>query len=158
MTAKGQGDAAPRAKGEGHEPAAMPAFPRPLPKVEGDAAPYWRALAAGRIELPHCRACGRAIFYPRPFCPACLARDVEWREVDGRGIVYAFTVVHKPTIPWFFDQAPYVYAVVELPCGVRLPTRIVGCELGAVAIGAPVEPVFEPAGDGVTLLHFTPAR
>ena len=132
-------------------------FPRPLPKVEGDAAPYWRALAAGRIELPRCRACGTTVFYPRPFCPACLTDDVAWEPVDGRGTVYAFTVVHKPTNPWFFDQAPYVYAIVELPCGVRLPTRIVGCPPEAVRVGDRVEPVFERITDEVTLLHFAPA-
>jgi hypothetical protein len=132
----------------------MPSFPRPLPRVEGDAAPYWRALAGGRIELPRCTACGKLVFYPRGFCPACLSRDVAWEEVAGAGRVYTFTVVRKPTAPWFFAQAPYVYAVVELDAGVRLPTRIVDCTPEEVTIGSPVEPVFERASDEVTLLHF----
>ena len=133
-------------------------FPRPLPKPEGDAARYWQALAAGRIELPRCRPCGRLVFYPRPFCPACLSPDVAWEELAPRGRVYTFTVVHKPTHPWFFAQAPYVYAVVELEAGVRLPTRIVGCEPGEVRVGTPVEAVFERVGDEATLLHFAPRR
>jgi len=136
----------------------MPAFPRPLPKIEGDAAPYWRALATGRIELPRCTACQRWVFYPRPFCPTCLSREVAWREVSGHGTVYTCTVVRKPTNPYFFAQAPYVYAVVELEAGVRLPTLLVECDPERVAIGDPVEAVFARVDDAVTLLHFRPRR
>jgi uncharacterized OB-fold protein len=136
----------------------MPAFPRPLPRVEGDAAPYWRALGAGRIELPRCTSCKRWVFYPRPFCPACLAREVAWEEVAGSGRVYTFTIVRKPTNPYFFTQAPYVYAVVELAAGVRLPTMLIECVPERVAIGDPVEAVFTRVDDTVTLLHFRPRR
>ena len=137
-------------------PAAMPSFPRPLPRVEGDAAPYWQALAAGRIDLPRCKGCGHHVFYPRPFCPRCLSREVAWETVDGHGRVYTLTVVHQPPNPWFFGEAPYVYALVELPCGVRLPTRMVRCDPAAVRVGDAVEPVFERVDDAVTLLHFAP--
>lgn len=139
------------------EPAQMPSFPRPLPKVDGDAAPYWRALAAGRIELPRCGACATWIFYPRPFCPKCLSRDVAWHEVARTGRVYTFSIVRKPTNPWFFAHAPYVYAVVELDgVPVRLPTTLVECDPEKVAIGDPVEAVFERVDDAVTLLFFRP--
>jgi len=136
----------------------MPASPRPLPKLEGDAAPYWRALAAGRIELPRCTACRRWVFYPRPFCPSCMSREVAWQEVSGNGTVYTFTIVRKPTNPYFLGQAPYVYAVVELDVGVRLPTMLVECDPEQVEIGAAVEPVFARVSDEVTLLHFRPRR
>lgn len=131
-------------------------FPRPLPERGGDAEPYWRALAEGRIELPRCRSCNRWIFYPRPFCPQCHSTDVAWREVSGRGRVYTFSVVHRATHPWFLDKTPYVYAVVELENGVRLPTTIVHCNPSEVSIGLDVEPVFEDVGDGTTLLFFRP--
>jgi uncharacterized OB-fold protein len=140
----------------GESTPAAPAFPRPLPRVDGEAAPFWRALAKGRIELPRCQDCTRFIFYPRSFCPTCLSRDVAWEAVEPSGTVYTFTVVHKPTMPWFAGRAPYVHAIVELACGVRLPTILVGCAPDDVSIGMAVEPVFEKASDEVTLLHFTP--
>lgn len=133
-----------------------PGFPRPLPALDGDAARYWAALAQGRIELPRCRACSRLIFYPRPFCPRCHSTDVAWEQISGAGRVYTFSVVHRATHPWFLDKTPYVYAVVELDAGVRLPTTIVGCDPGAVAIGQEVEPVFETVEEGTTLLFFRP--
>jgi len=134
----------------------MPSFPRPLPSLEGDAAPYWKAIHAGRVELPRCGACAKWIFYPRPFCPACLSRDIAWHEVPARGTVYTFAIVQKPTNPWFFGKTPYVYAVVELECGVRLPTMITGCDPEKITIGDPVEASFERVDDTVTLLHFRP--
>lgn len=132
------------------------AFARPLPALDGDAAPYWHALSQGRIELPRCRSCGRLIFYPRSFCPACHSADVAWEEISKEGRVYTFSIVYRATHPWFAGRTPYVYGVVELDAGVRLPTTIVGCEPSEVRIGSRVEPVFEPAEEGVTLLFFRP--
>ena len=57
--------------------------------------------------------------------PACSSQDVAWHPVSGNGTVYTCTVVRKPTNPYFFGAAPYVYAVVELEVGVRLPTMLV---------------------------------
>ena len=142
--------------GAGGGGSAMPSFPRPVPHLDGEAAPFWRALAKGRIELPRCQDCARFIFYPRSFCPTCLSRDVAWEAVDPAGTVYTFTVVHKPTNPYFLDRVPYVHAIVELGCGIRLPTILVGCKPNEVSIGMAVEPVFEKASDEVTLLHFAP--
>jgi uncharacterized OB-fold protein len=133
-----------------------PSFPRPLPRVEGDAAPFWKALAAHRIELPRCTACGTLIFYPRTFCTRCHSRDVRWEEISGVGRVYTFSVVHRATHPWFMDKTPYVYAIVELEAGVRLPTMLIGCAPEDVSVGMSVEPVFDRASDEVVLLHFRP--
>jgi len=135
---------------------AMPSFPRPLPVLEGEAAPFWRALARGAVEIQRCAACRRHVFPPRPFCPRCHGREVAWEEVDAQGRVATFTLVHRATHPWFMGVAPYVYALVELPCGVRLPTRLVDVRPEDLRVGLEVEPRFEPVDDAVTLLHFAP--
>lgn len=139
-------------------PTTPPSFRRPLPKTDGVAAPYWQALRERRIELPRCEACAHFHFPPRAFCPHCHGRKLTWQAVEGRGRVYTFTVVHKPTLPYFMASAPYVYALVELGCGIRLPTMLVDCPPDAVRVGDVVEPVFVEASDAVTLLHFRPAR
>lgn len=140
-------------------PRATPSsFPRPLPKMDGASAPFWKALAQRRIELPRCLACHKFIFYPRSFCPHCCATEVCWETVDGRGKVYTFTIVHKPTNPYFIGQAPYVYALVELECGVRMSTMLVECEPDQIGVGDTVEAVFAAISDDVTLLHFRPSN
>ncbi len=130
---------------------------RPLPSGKGDSARYWAALRAGRIELPRCQACESLVFYPRPHCPVCHGHDLEWVTLSGRGRVYTCTVVHRATHPWFMDKTPYVYALVELEEGVRLPSQIVGVPPAEVTIGLEVEAVFEKVDDEHTLLLFRPA-
>lgn len=130
-----------------------PAIPRPLPSLEGEAARYWRSLQEGRIELPYCRPCRRPIFPPRPFCPHCHREGLLWEEVSPTGRVYTYSVVHRATHPWFADKVPYVYALVELDGGLRLPTMIIDPP-ESVAIGRRVEPVFEKVGEETTLLFF----
>lgn len=138
--------------------AQSPSFPRPLPKTDGIAAPYWQGLRKERIELPRCKACRRFHFPPRSFCPHCHEREVAWEKVEARGRLYTYTVVHKPTLPYFMALAPYVYALVELDCGVRIPTLLVGCLPEEIVVGDPVEAVFAKVSNDVTLLHFRPAR
>ena len=150
----------PSDPGSGDAPPAPPSFPRPLPQTEGDAAPFWQALARGVVELQRCDACRRHVFPPRPFCPHCHARGLSWEAVESRSRLLTWSIVHRPTHPWFFGQAPYVYALVELPCGVRLPTRLVDVPHEHLAVGLEVEPRFERVDEKVTLLHFglgTPA-
>jgi uncharacterized protein len=54
---------------------------------------------------------------------------------------------------------PYAIAVVELTEGPRMMTNIVGCEQTpeALQLDMPVEVVFEPQTDTITLPLFRPA-
>lgn len=126
---------------------------RPLPQPTADTAPYWEGLARGVITLPHCPACRHAVFPPRPFCPSCLGRDLEWSEIPARGRLLTWSVVHRATLPAFFGETPYVYALVELAGGVRVPTRIVTADFDRLEMGLEVEAVFEPV-ENATLLYF----
>ena len=131
-------------------------YAKPLPKLEPDVRPYWDYLKAHRMHVQRCASCERFYFPPSDYCPRCLSTDVAWTPVSGRGTVYTFTIVAKPTQPFFVDRAPYVYALVELDTGVRLPTAIVDCDPERLRIGARVHAVFEKVDDEVTLLYFAP--
>jgi uncharacterized OB-fold protein len=77
--------------------------------------PFWDAAVQHRLTIPKCTACGTFRLPPSAFCWKCRAQDVEWVEHDGRGQVYAFTVIWHPLLPDVADTVPYVPAVVELP-------------------------------------------
>ena len=62
----------------------------------------------------------------------------------------------KGGVPGFREMLPYVYAIVELAEGVRMPTNVVGCPPDAVRIGMPVEVVFEDVAPEITLPKFRP--
>lgn len=139
-------------------PAGAPAS-RPLPEPRlPEARPYWEGLAAGRLMLPSCGACG-PFFYPRAFCPRCHARAVTWVQASGRGTLHAFTIAYQAFHPGFTVPTPCVLALVELEEGPRLLTNLVGVEPDprALRCGMPVEVVFERVTEEVTLPLFRPA-
>ena len=50
-----------------------------LPKATPETAPFWSGCREGRLVMPRCKACNTWIWYPRPFCVACEAWDIEWQ-------------------------------------------------------------------------------
>ncbi len=126
----------------------------PLPITTAETVPYWRAAAAGRLEIQYCRSCARHQFYPRRFCTQCLSDQIEWVQASGRGRIYTFTVCHVAAHPAFEARVPYAMAMVELDEGVRMLAGIVEADLQRLAIGAPVQVCFERISDEVALPMF----
>ncbi len=110
---------------------------------------FWQAAAANRFLLPRCTVCGRARWYPRPFCPFCAEPDVQWVEASGRGRIYAFSALHKAAIP-------NIVAYVELEEGPVMMTNLVDCTMGTIAIGQAVVVRFRAAPEGRCVPVFTP--
>jgi len=128
-------------------------LPTPAPVVNPETAPFWQATAQHRLLLPLCRACGATYWYPRSICPRCHSLDTSWIEAAGRGSIYSFTVVRRGDGP-FASASPYVLAYVELAEGPRMLTNIIEWESGLLAIGAPVEIVFQDTDAGSSLPRF----
>ncbi|MGE0383766.1 MAG: Zn-ribbon domain-containing OB-fold protein [Gammaproteobacteria bacterium] len=127
---------------------------RPLAEPDPTSRPYFDALSAGRLLLPHCPRDGW-FFYPRSRCPACLGADWQWREASGRGRVHAFTVDRLGHEPGLKARVPFVIALIELDEGPRLPSNVCGCAPEDVHIGMPVEAFVEMI-DGAPVLAFRP--
>ena len=130
-------------------------YDKPLPVIDPDTAPYWRAAKEHRLLLKRCSSCGKTHFYPRELCPHCHADTVDWIEARGTGSIYSFTVARRPAGPAFKPDAPYVVAIIELDEGARMMTNIVGCPPDSVKIGQRVSVVFEDVTDEISLPKFT---
>lgn len=126
---------------------------RPVPQPTAETAPYWAAAREGRLAVQRCGACGHHQFYPRAFCTACLAENLQWVDASGRGRIYTFTVCRIAAGPAFEARLPYAVAIVELDEGVRLLANIEG-DAARISIGAPVTVCFERIDDGCTLPQF----
>jgi len=124
------------------------------PPISEVAEPFWDATREGRLLLQWCTACARPVWYPREVCPRCLGSTLEWRESQGRGVVYAYTVEHKAQTRAL--EAPYVVALVELEEGVRLLSNVVGRPPERVAVGDRVRVTWEALSDGRRLPLFEP--
>jgi len=98
------------------------------------------------------------VFYPRLLAPGTLADDLEWREIDGAGTLYTFTVARRPTGPPWVDAVPQLLAVVQWDAGPRISTELVDVDPGDIRIGMRVQPVFYDLPEaGITLLKYRPA-
>ncbi len=95
------------------------------PVVDPDAAPFWAAVAEGRLLVPTCLGCGATFFPPLPCCPRCQSELLELVEATGTATLYSWVVMRRALDPAFAAAVPYVVAAVELAEGARLYTRLV---------------------------------
>lgn len=126
------------------------------PQHDADAAPWWEGVAAGELRYQRCDDCAKVVFYPRAVCVNCLSSRLTWQVSEGRGVVYATTVVHRAPDPRLADETPYVLALVDLDEGFRMLTRIVEADPEQVRVGDPVALVFGDGLDGQPLPYFRP--
>ena len=114
------------------------------------ARPFWQAAAQGVFLLPHCRACGRAHWYPRPFCPHCDGDSVAWQPASGLGSLYACSMLRRVT-------PARIMAYVQVQEGPILLTNMVDCRIEDLRIDMPVDVTFRPAKEGRCVPVFRPA-
>jgi uncharacterized OB-fold protein len=138
-------------------PSARPAVRFDLPSIDPGTAPWWEATKDGRLLVKRCTDCGKAHFYPRPFCPHCWSERVDWEQASGRATLYTWSVVYTNDLPPFPDKVPYVAAIVDLDEGPRMMTRVIGCDFADLRVGMALEVTFEQETDDVTLPVFRPA-
>jgi uncharacterized OB-fold protein len=115
----------------------------------GPQAQYFAFLANGEHRIQHCAACETAVFYPRIACPHC-GGALDWIEPSGKAVVYSATKVRRRPE----DGGDYTIALVDLPEGARLMTRIVEAGPEEVAIGMPVR--FAGIGPDKTTALYAP--
>jgi len=131
---------------------------RPLPRLQGDAEPFWRGCREHRLLAQTCTGCGEVFLPPRSLCPSCLAADLQWVELGGRGEIYSFSVVSAGATTYFSQEIPYVCALVTLDEGPRFFTNIVDSEPEQLELGAKVEVVFEDVDESLALPKFRVMR
>ncbi len=129
---------------------------RLLPRLSDDNRFFWTSGADGRLRFQRCSSCSMLVHPPGPVCPRCLGDNLAPHAVSGRATVTSYTVNVQQWVP---GAAPYAVGVVEIEeqPDVRLTTNLVDVDEDDLAVGMPVEVVFEPADD-VFLPLFRPAR
>lgn len=135
------------------------AYKKPLPRPENPelTKPYWEAIKRHELVMQRCRGCDRFIFYPREQCPFCFSQDLGYDPVSGKGRVHAYTVVYQPAHPGFNDDAPYVFALIQLEEGVRMISNVVGCNPQDVKVDMAVVATYDDVTPEWTLVKFKPA-
>lgn len=146
-----------RASGNGYSLGMATAMRFDLPTPDDFSLPFWQGAQEGRLLITRCGDCGKATYYPRPFCPSCWSEQIAWEQASGRATLYTYSVVHQNDLPPFPERVPYVAAVVDLEEGPRMMTNVVECPLEDLRVGMPLTVTFEERTEDVTVPVFRPA-
>ena len=130
--------------------------PRPVPRPTQLTQPFWDGAKDGRLMLQFDKETGKPQFWPRPVSIHSGRGDMEWREVSGKGKLYAWTEVHVP-LAGFEELAPYVLAAVELDEGVRIMSRLTNVKASELTPGMTVKIAWEKLTDDNSFYVFEPA-
>jgi uncharacterized OB-fold protein len=133
-------------------------IPRPLPRPGAymPTQPFWDKAKEGKLVIQFCLDTGKPQHFPRPVSVFTGRRNLEWREVSGRGTVYSFTNTFSAW-PGHEDRVPYLCALVELEEGVRLLCNLLNVKAEDVKIGMKVKLCWEKLPDGTNFPAFEPA-
>lgn len=110
-----------------------------VPEIHPEHKDYWDAATEGKLLIKQCDSCGEYHYYPRMLCPFCMSDKTIWKEANGTGSIYTYSVMRK--------GSPYAIAFVTLDEGPKMMTNIVDCDLDAVHIGQKVKVVFKQSGN-----------
>lgn len=123
------------------------------PRLTASTEPFWTGLVEGEFRTTQCLDCRHMTFPPKPICPTCWSRDIEWVVLSGRGTLASFTEVSAaPKV--FVSETPYVLALVDLEEGVRVLSRILAPYDG-LQVDIPVHLKIRPA-QPLYLFDFVP--
>jgi uncharacterized protein len=131
-------------------------YKKPIPVMQPWTKEFWKGTKNSQLLIQECSDCQSKIFYPRQYCPECWSGNLKWSQASGRATVYSFTTTQDMVEPKFWDDLPYVLAMVDLEEGIRMMTRIVDCDPEDVQIGMDVEVVFEDITNECALPMFKP--
>ena len=81
--------------------------------------------------------------------------DYKWREVSGKGTIYAWTKVHVPAFG-FADRVPYILGSIDLKEGGRVVAQLVNVEEEALKQGLAVRVCWERRSDEINVYQFEP--
>ncbi len=102
-----------------------------------------KILPSGDFELLgiHCKSCGEVIFGLHPLCPNCSSPDYEHINLEKKGRIRNYTILHVPPHQDWKGPVPYVVAEIELPGGAVTTTQLVDIDPieTKIDIGMPVE-------------------
>jgi uncharacterized OB-fold protein len=129
----------------------------PQPLADSTTLPFWEAAAEHRLVVQRCSDCGATRLPPAPICAACRSDASEWQELSGRGEVFTYTWVHRPIAGG--QELPFAIAVVALEGsgGLRMISNVVEADPETLAIGLPVELVWEDMSEDLAVPRFRPA-
>jgi uncharacterized OB-fold protein len=110
----------------------------PPPTIES----FYKFCADRKLMGLRCNRCKKVTVPPRSLCSHCGHSDLSWTELQGKGRLVTYTVIHLPPTQ-FQEFAPYAVGIVEFAEGARLPGMIRNLAFENLKIGMELQTDFE---------------
>jgi len=81
---------------------------------------FYKFISEKKLMAARCEKCGSLYIPPRPMCTNCYSKELSWTELEPKGKLITYTVIHIAP-EQFQPIAPYAYGIIELQNGLRLP-------------------------------------
>jgi len=98
---------------------------------------FYKHISQGKLLGGRCTQCGKVHLPPRPLCDNCYSKNFEWTEIQSRGKLLTYTIIHIAPAQ-FQAMAPYAMGIVLLADGLKLPGMIKGVAPEKIKIGMEV--------------------
>ncbi len=133
---------------------------RPIPVPNDLTKPYWEAAKKEVLAMQHCQECGTYQHPPEPICMNCGSPNIKFDPVEGKGTIYAVSIMFHAGDQRFVSVVPYASILVELDqaMGPKIAGNLLGAPYTEAKIGRRVEVVFEKINDDITLPQFRLAK
>ena len=130
---------------------------RAAPLMRPFSKPYWDATREKKLVIQYDPVAGKYQHFPRPVSLYTGKRNLEWREVSGKGEIFSFTIARRTREP-FQGHEPFYIATVTLDVGVNVMANVIHCDTADMRVGLKVKPYWAPLPNGTHLLMFEPDR
>lgn len=121
----------------------------------------YKYMGQGKLMGGKCKNCGKIHFPPRPVCDNCFSKNLEWIEINPKGKLLTYTIIH--VAPSQFQlMAPYAVGIMQLEKGLKIPGVIKEISAEKIKIGMPLTIAFETCSPSTQWpqwpkYHFVPA-
>jgi len=133
---------------------------RPIPVPNEWTKPFWESAKKNVLALQRCQNCGHFQHPPYATCVNCMSINLRFEPADGKGAIYAYTIMYHTGDKRFAGAVPYASIIVELDDapGALLAGNLLDAQYTEARVGRRVEVVFERLNEEITLPQFRLAR
>jgi uncharacterized OB-fold protein len=132
----------------------------PAPQSNELYAPYWEGARNETLKVQRNPKTGVYQWPPQWIAHDTQTFELEWVEVEPRGIICSWTRAWHPVHPALRNSGPYIIVIVGLQHagGIRMLGNLLGDPRQVVEIGAEVEARFEHHNDATPPFTLTQWR
>ena len=105
---------------------------------------FYKYVSQGKLMGGKCKKCGKIHLPPRPLCDKCFSKDFEWIQIQPKGKLLTYTIIHVAP-PQFQQMAPYAVGIIQLENDLKIPGMIKAVALEQIKIGMDLTVAFEGA-------------